>query len=142
MGATDGERGLANGLTRLLNEARRRRVFRTTGVYLVAVWGLSQGAVELAPLFGAPQWMLRALVIGAIALLPVVVALAWMFDIGLKGVVRDPEDIADHSTTELDLANASTIIGADANSGAVIARWKDGGGEHAMLFTEEFFVGR
>jgi len=131
---------LANRLRELLGEARRRKVFRTAGVYLVAVWGLSQGAVELAPLFGAPDWALRALVIGAIACLPGVVTLAWMFDIGLGGIRRDPEDLA--QVDEDDLASMPTMIGSDAVEGGVIVRWKDGRGENAALFTEEFFVGR
>jgi hypothetical protein len=134
---------LVNRLTELLAEARRRRVFRTAGVYLVAVWGLSQGAVELAPLFGAPEWLLRAVLVGAVAFLPVVVLLAWMFDVGLGGVVRDPRDVGEARPEEdEDLANIPTVLGSDSSQGAVLVRWVDANGENAALFTDEFFLGR
>ena len=74
-------------------EANRRKVFRTAGMYLVGVWVISQGAVELAPLFGTPAWLLRLLLVAAVAFAPVVVILAWMFDIGRTGIVRDPHDV-------------------------------------------------
>ena len=74
-------------------EANRRRVFRTAGVYLVAVWGLSQGAAELGPLFGAPEWWVRYGVVAAVGFLPFVLILAWMFDIGRDGIMRDSKDV-------------------------------------------------
>ena len=133
---------MANGLTNFLAEARRRRVFRTAGVYLVAVWGLSQGAVELAPLFDAPNWLVRSLVIALLALLPVVVVLAWMFDIGRGGIARDPHDVAARPDLDRDIANMSTMIGGDLGPGAVIVRWNGIGGENAVIFLKEFFLGR
>ncbi len=133
---------MANGLTDFLAEAKRRRVFRTAGVYLVAVWGLSQGAVELAPLFDAPNWLVRSLAISLLALLPVLVLLAWMFDIGRSGIARDPHDVAARRDIDLDIANMSTMIGGDLGPGAVIVRWNRSGGENAGSFLEEFFLGR
>lgn len=133
---------MARSLRELLAEARRRRVFRTAGVYLVAVWGISQGAVELAPLFGAPDWALRAGLIAALALLPVVVVLAWMFDIGRSGIVRDPADVERERDADADLASMPTLLGADGGAGGVVVRWSDGSGEHAKLYTDEIFLGR
>ena len=80
-------------LRKLFLEANRRRVFQTAGVYLVGVWVISQGAVELGSLFGAPDWLLRALMVAAVGFAPVVVIFAWMFDIGRTGIVRDPQDV-------------------------------------------------
>jgi pSer/pThr/pTyr-binding forkhead associated (FHA) protein len=128
-----------------LAEATRRRVFRTAGVYLVAVWGLSQGMVELAPLFGAPDWLIRAFVIGALAFLPVVVLLAWMFDIGRGGIVRDPRDVASRDEVHADItgiADMPTILGGDASQGAVIVRWTDVEGSNGAIFAEDFVLGR
>lgn len=133
---------MANGLSQIFAEAKRRRVFRTAGVYLVAVWGISQGAVELAPLFGAPDWALRWGVIGALACLPVVVILAWMFDIGRGGIVRDPQDILAQEAADAELAEMPTVLGGEEAVGAVIVRWADESGEGASLFLDEFFVGR
>lgn len=133
---------MAKGLSEIIAEAKRRRVFRTAGVYLVAVWGISQGAVELAPLFGAPDWALRWGLVASVALLPVVVVLAWMFDIGRSGIVRDPKDVLAEEAAEAALADMPTILGGEEAVGAVIVRWQDGSGENASLFLDEFFVGR
>jgi len=135
-------KGLNERVMALLAEAKRRRVFRTAGVYLVAVWGLSQGAVELAPLFGAPDWIVRAGVIAAVALLPGVVVLAWMFDIGRSGIVRDPHDAATLEDRDGDIANMSTIIGGETGQGAVIVRWRHGEEPKSVIFTEDFLIGR
>jgi pSer/pThr/pTyr-binding forkhead associated (FHA) protein len=136
------ELGLADKLKELLAEANRRRVFRTAGLYLVAVWGVSTGSVDLAGLFGIPVEWLRISVFGAIALLPVVVILAWMFDIGRDGIVRDPQDAVPEQSSEDALADMPTIIGEDLSSGAVVVRWKDGEAESAKLYVDEFFLGR
>lgn len=134
---------MSGGLKHLVTEAQRRRVFRTTGVYLVAVWGLSQGAVELAPLFGVPIWLLRWIVIGAVALLPGVVVLAWMFDIGRSGIVRDARDLEAARRAEPDIADMPTMVGGEEGGGAMVIRWKDGGGnEEAMVFLDDFYIGR
>lgn len=134
---------MPRGLTEILAEAKRRRVFRTAGVYLVAVWGISQGAAELGPLFGAADWMLRWGLIGALALLPVVAVLAWMFDIGRGGIVRDPEDALAQKQAEAELADMPTQLGGDEPGvGAVIVRWADTNGQNASIFVDEFFLGR
>lgn len=134
---------MRRGPRELIAEAARRKVFRTTGVYLVAVWGISQGAAELGPLFGAPEWLLRAGFIGALGLVPVVVLLAWFFEIGRSGITRDTEDLrSQRAADEKDLASMTTMLGADAGVGGVIVRWTDAGGENATLFTDEFLVGR
>ena len=137
-----GRARLAYSPTELIAEARRRRVFRTAGVYLVAVWGISQGAVELAPLFGAPEWALRWSLIAAIGFLPIVVILAWMFDIGRGGIVRDPQDVQAQQAADDDLAAMPTVLGSDASAGGVVVRWRDGQGEKANFFIEEFFLVR
>jgi pSer/pThr/pTyr-binding forkhead associated (FHA) protein len=133
---------MARGLRELIAEANRRRVFRTAGVYLVAVWGVSQGAAEMAPLFGAPDWVVRAIVIGSIAFLPVVVVLAWMFELGREGIVRDPEDVPARHADQPDIADMPTIAFGKEDEGALIVRWEDSAGAHARLFQEEVFLGR
>lgn len=122
-------------------EAQRRRVFRTTGVYLVGVWVISQGVAELAPIFGAPQWLLRVLMVGAVALTPAVVILAWMFDIGRQGITRDPQDL-ERAQRDRDLAEMQTQIGPSAAIGTVVVGWSDPDGEHRIDFAEDFFIGR
>jgi len=136
------ETGLANKLIELLAEAKRRRVLRTAGVYLVAVWGVSSGGVDVAGVLGIPENVLRMTMIAAIAFLPVVVILAWMFDIGRGGIVRDPQDVLAEQQAEQDLASMPTILGGDAGAGGVVVRWQDTQGENAMFYVDEFSLGR
>jgi pSer/pThr/pTyr-binding forkhead associated (FHA) protein len=128
-------------LTELFAEAKRRRVFRTTGVYLVGVWAISQGLVELAPLFGASAILLRTLLIGALAFTPVVVILAWMFDIGRTGITRDRKDV-ERARADDDLSLMQTQVGAGSDPGAIAVGWSDRDGEQRILFFDEFYIGR
>jgi hypothetical protein len=133
---------LANKLTELLAEAKRRRVFRTAGVYLVAVFGISANGVDVASLFGISQDVLRVLVIGAVAFLPVVVILAWMFDIGRSGIVRDRRNEEAPERSDDEIASMSTMIDGELGVGGVIVRWNDANGENGMLYVDEFYLGR
>jgi tetratricopeptide (TPR) repeat protein len=71
---------------KLIRELRRREVFRATGLYVGVVWILIEAASVLLPAFDAPDWVMRAIIIVAIIGLPVVVVLAWIFDVTEKGI--------------------------------------------------------
>ena len=75
-------------LSRLLEELKRRRVFRVTAAYVVAAFVVLQGADLVFPALLLPEWSLRLLVVAAIAGLPVAVGLGWAFDLTTEGVVR------------------------------------------------------
>jgi len=79
---------------RLLGELRRRRVFRVTASYLIGMWILLQIAeVTFAPLH-FPSWWITALTILAVIGIPIIVVLAWTYEITSDGVVRDSADVA------------------------------------------------
>jgi hypothetical protein len=63
---------------------------RTVIAYVVILWALSQGAADLFPAFGLPDWALRAFVVGGLAAIPLVALLSWRFDITPKGIVSEP----------------------------------------------------
>lgn len=125
-----------------VGEAKRRRVFRTVGVYVVAVWGVSSGGVDIASVLGIPESALRIGIYAAIAAIPLVAILAWRFDIGREGIVRDPQDLFVEQQREAELATMPTMIGGDGGAGAIVVRWRSADGEHQALFTDEVFVGR
>jgi adenylate cyclase len=73
----------------LLGELKRRKVFRVIAAYAVAAWLLLQvGEVTFGPL-GIPEWVMTALIVAVIGGFPVVVVLAWMFDVTPSGLQRD-----------------------------------------------------
>ena len=71
---------------KLIRELRRREVFRTAGLYVGIAWIAIEAASVLLPAFEAPEWILRALIIMAIVGLPVVIVLAWIYDVTDKGI--------------------------------------------------------
>jgi TolB-like protein/Flp pilus assembly protein TadD/DNA-binding winged helix-turn-helix (wHTH) protein len=73
----------------LLVELRRRHVFKVTASYLVGMWIVLQVAqVTFEPL-RFPDWWMTALTILAVIGLPIVLVLAWTYEITPEGVVLD-----------------------------------------------------
>jgi len=146
---------MGSRLIELAAEMRRRKVFRTTGVYFVAVFGVSQGAAELMPLFGVSEWTIRAVVIALVLFTPVVILLSWRFDISSSGIVRDRVDLQRERARELErereqglergestLSDTQTIVADDTAHGCVRVSWHRDGVEDAILFAHEFTLGR
>ena len=74
-----------------LAELKRRNVIRMAGLYLVGAWLVTQVAGTVLPMFGAPDWLPRSVVILlAIGFVPVLV-FAWVFEITPDGLKRDAE---------------------------------------------------
>ena len=76
-------------LMKLVSELRRRGVFRTVAIYAVAAWVIMQvGEVAFEPLH-FPDWAMTLLVILVIVGFPIVLVLAWFFDLTLHGIKKD-----------------------------------------------------
>ena len=133
---------LADRISEWIAEAKRRRVFRTVGVYIVAVWGVSSGGVDIAQVLKIPEELLRYGIFAAIGFIPIVVILAWRFDIGRTGIVRDPQDVLAEEQADAAMAEMPTIIGGEVGAGVILVRWSDAVGNQSSLFTDEFFLGR
>jgi hypothetical protein len=73
-------------MSKLIRELRRREVFRTAGLYVGVAWILIEAASIFLPAFDAPEWVLRAMIIAAVAGLPIAVVLAWVYDVSDKGI--------------------------------------------------------
>lgn len=75
-------------LAKFGKESQRRRVGKVVVAYLAASWLLIEVSSEVFPALLLPDWAARFVIIGAIAGLPVVFAIAWIFDWTPHGVVR------------------------------------------------------
>lgn len=83
----------------LLAELRRRHVFRVTGAYVIGAWIVLSVADVVFPPLHVPDWVMSVMVVLAALGLPLVVALAWTFDLTPEGVTRtDPADADDPAT--------------------------------------------
>ncbi len=72
-------------------ELKRRNVIRMAGLYLVGAWLITQVSATVLPLFSAPIWMPRGVVIAlAIGFIPAMF-FAWIFELTPDGLKRDSE---------------------------------------------------
>jgi len=72
-------------------ELKRRNVIRMAGLYLVGAWLFVQVAGTVLPMFGAPDWLPRSIVILlAIGFIPAII-FAWAFELTPSGLKRDEE---------------------------------------------------
>src|SRR4029079_5712301 len=76
-----------------LTELKRRNVIRAAGLYLVGAWLVVQVAGTVLPMFGAPEWLARTIVILlAIGFVPAGL-FRRIFELTPEGLKRD-EDVA------------------------------------------------
>jgi len=69
---------------------KRRKVFRVAAVYLIGAWAVIQIADTTFETMGLPGWTVK-LVIALVALgFPLVILLAWAFDVTPSGIERTP----------------------------------------------------
>ncbi len=82
-----------------LAELRRRNVIRMAGLYVVGAWLVVQVAETLLPIFGTPEWVLKALVVLlAIGFIPALV-FSWIFELTPEGLKRESDIAPDASVT-------------------------------------------
>lgn len=72
----------------IASELRRRRVFRTAGLYIVGAWVALQVSDLAFASWGLPDTTLRFVWIAAIALFPLALVFGWRYDITPEGIVR------------------------------------------------------
>ena len=92
----------------LLSEMKRRNVFRVAIAYLVFSWLLLQVAGLLLPAFGAPEWVLRVIVLVLAMGFPGALVFSWVFELTPDGLrlekhVSAEESITAHTARKLDV---------------------------------------
>jgi TolB-like protein/tetratricopeptide (TPR) repeat protein len=75
-------------VSQLFSELRRRGVFGTGAIYIVASWVLVQVASEVFPAFNIPEFAIRYVWIGVVLGFPFALIVGWMYDISMQGVSR------------------------------------------------------
>lgn len=84
----------------VLQELRRRKVFRLAALYIVGAWVVLQVADLAFESWDIASSALRYVWLGAILGFPIALVFGWRYDITAKGVVRTPPRDAD---TQVDL---------------------------------------
>ena len=75
----------------LLNELKRRNVFRVGLVYLATGWLIAQVTAILVPAFAWPAWVLRTVIIVLAVGFPIALVIAWLFELTPEGLKRTAE---------------------------------------------------
>lgn len=73
----------------LFDELKRRNVFRAGIAYVVIAWIVLQVADVILPNLGATEWVFRGLLLLLIIGFPVVLVVAWIFELTPAGLIRD-----------------------------------------------------
>lgn len=84
---------------KLLEELKRRKVFRVAAVYAVVAWLLIQMADTLAPMMNLPEFAPRLILFFLIMLFPVALFLAWAYEITPDGIKVDSGDVTETSSS-------------------------------------------
>jgi TolB-like protein len=84
-------------LTNFFSELRRRRVIKASVAYLLVAWVLIETTAVIFPAILLPEWAHRFVVVLAGVGLPVVLALAWVFDVSADGI-KYTENVSKDST--------------------------------------------
>jgi len=71
-----------------LGELRRRRVFRTGGLYIVGAWLVMQVADVFFPAWGLPDAAINVLLLAASLGFPLALVFGWFYDVTVHGIVR------------------------------------------------------
>ena len=104
------------------------------------------GLVDLFPAVGFPDWSIRVFLGTALAAMPLVALLAWRYNVTIKGVLRDPADVAMPQRDTVSRSNSPTRRSTQQQNtsvGVVLATWKTTDGElREREFRSEFIIGR
>lgn len=82
-------------VSNFFRELRRRGVFGTTAIYVVAAWVLVQVTSEIFPAFNIPEFAIRYVWIGVALCFPLALIVGWMYDISPRGINRTPQTGSD-----------------------------------------------
>lgn len=93
----------------LLSELKRRNVGKVAVIYGGIAFALWQAADIAFPALGVPEWAMTLVVLGALVGFPIVLVVAWIFEITPEGVER---------TDELDAARPERISSESYVGGA------------------------
>ena len=88
-------------MAQLFDELKRRNVFRAGMVYAIVGWLLLQVADVVLPTFGAPGWVMKVFTFLVVVGFPLVLVLAWAFELTPAGIRREKDVESAESITHI-----------------------------------------
>ena len=72
-------------------ELKRRNVFKVGAAYVVMAWLLAQGVDVFLDNFGAPDWVIKTVLLLLVAGFPVALFFAWAFELTPEGIKKEKD---------------------------------------------------
>jgi TolB-like protein len=95
----------------LIEDLKRRNVFRVAAAYAIVAWLLLQIAGLVFPTFGAPDWVMPVFTVLVILGFPVAILLAWALELTPEGVrLTSSADAAERVSRSAGSRSNATII--------------------------------
>ncbi len=94
----------------LMRELRRRRVFGTVALYIVAAWVAIQAASLLFPALDIPDRAIRYVWIASVLCFPVAILFAWRFQITSAGILKTPPAAAGENAPNVRLDRVDYLM--------------------------------
>ncbi|MGA9421415.1 MAG: tetratricopeptide repeat protein [Rhodanobacteraceae bacterium] len=88
-----------NGKRSFLVELKRRHVLRAAALYASGAWLLVEIATQVFPYFHIADWVVRVIVVAALAAFPVALVFSWFYEWTPDGIRRESE--IDHSASAM-----------------------------------------
>ena len=115
----------------LFAELKRRNVFRVAFAYSVTAWLVAQVAELSLDSFGAPDWVMKTLLLMLAMGLPLAIIFAWAFELTPEGIKREKDvdrsqSITDQTGRKLNFTIIGVLLVALVFS-IVTHRWTNGG---------------
>ncbi len=116
----------------VIEELRRRNVFRVGVAYVVVAWVIAQVAELALDSFAAPDWVIKTLLLLLVLGLPLALFFAWAFELTPEGIKKEKDversqSITRHTAHKLD--RAIIIVLAVALGYFVVDKFLIGGDE-------------
>ncbi len=72
-------------------ELKRRNVFKVGAAYVVMAWLIAQGVDVFLENFGAPDWVIKTILLLLVAGLPIALFFAWAFELTPEGIKKEKD---------------------------------------------------
>lgn len=95
---------------KFFDELKRRNVIKATMAYIVVAWVLVQVLTIILPVFQAPSWVLKTLMILMAIGLPIWMIFSWVYEVTPQGLKKTEDVSTDESTTQTTNKRLNVII--------------------------------
>jgi len=94
----------------LLNELKRRNVFRVGIAYVITAWLIAQIAGLAADSFGAPAWVMKMIITMLMLGAPIALVMAWAYELTPGGLRRESDIAPDQSSAQVNASKLDRTI--------------------------------